>query len=113
MLNIKTLSIGILIAALSGMASAHSSHTRMEPVNQHEATVRADKVIDELLASDRLESSWSEAERAETNLRDTGSGKIWVLRYENPAASDSSKNELFIFIDELGNILSAGYEDKI
>jgi hypothetical protein len=112
MLNIKALTIGLLIATLSGMVSAHSSHARMEPISQQEASVRADKVIDELLASDRLESSWAKADRSETNLRDTRSGKVWVLRYENPAASDPSKQELFIFIDDLGNILSAGHEDK-
>jgi hypothetical protein len=45
--------------------------------------------------------------------QDTAKGKVWVVRYANPNASDAAKQDLYIFVDELGNVLTANHEGTL
>lgn len=113
MSNFKALSLGIVLAFMAGAANAHSSHAPMEPITQEAAADRAAQVIQNLLARNQLESSWANAQATETLEQDTSRGKVWVVRYVNPNASDAAKQDLYIFIDELGNVLTANHEGTL
>jgi hypothetical protein len=45
--------------------------------------------------------------------QDTAKGKVWVVRCANPNASDAAKQDLYIFVDELGNVLTANHEGTL
>lgn len=113
MLNLKSFCVGVMVAALAGQVSAHSNHGHMEPISQPQAATKANNVIQTLVTNRKLDASWSKAQAQETTSQDTPLGKLWVVRYQNPQEKDTAKHVLYIFLDEMGNIVTANHDGKL
>lgn len=113
MLNFKKIFVGLLLAVLAGPVAAHSNHARTEPVTQEEASSRADQVVKYLVEREQLDSSWESAGQPVTSQRPTPNGTVWVMRYENGEITDAAKKALFVFVDEMGNVLNANHNGQL
>lgn len=109
----KALSLGIVLSTLSTFSQAHSSHSRMEPLAQEAIVDRADQMVETLLSKDHLEDSWAHIKVAESIKMTASQGKVWSVRYTNPNASDNAKQDLYIFVDEMGNPLGANHNGEL
>lgn len=109
----KTLSLGIVLSTLAAFANAHSSHAHMEPLTKEAIVERANQVVDVLMSKQQLEESWSSAQATEASEQETSRGRVWVVRYANPNASDETKQDLYIFVDEMGNPVTANHDGEL
>ena len=103
---------GCLLLA-SVQATAHPFHDNIEPVSEAKASILADRVVTFLVGSKKLPLSWQNKQLKTVRTRDTTLGTVWVVVFENPEESNASRSTLFIFLDELGNPISANFDGKL
>ena len=113
MMKTQALAAGILMAALTGPVGAHSNHTSMEPVTQAEASTKAGAVVQNLVTNQKLDNSWKQAKAQRVTEHQTPDGTLWDVQYQNPQEKDAAKQTLHVFIDEMGNVVTANHDGKL
>ncbi|WP_020406285.1 DUF6488 family protein [Hahella ganghwensis] len=98
---------------LASPVSAHSDHGAAAPITEAQASEQADAVKQYLVDNQQVEASWNEAGNGAVSLKEVEAGKLWVVQYNNPAASDPAARSLYVIIDELGNVLAANHTGEI
>ncbi len=76
-----------------------------------EATVKdcAEQRRAALVKNGKLDASWGSAKQEAIELVDGKKGKEWKVRFTNPAATDKSKQTLFVFFAHNGNFIAANF----
>ena len=79
-----------------------------------EATVSACAMQrkDALVKSKKLDASWSAIKPASIEAVDGKKGKEWKVIFSNPASTDKSKTNLYLFFSESGNFIAANHSGK-
>ena len=67
---------------------------------------------DSLVKSGKLENSWSKVEHSKMEQIDGSKGKEWKLTYQNAAATDKSKQNLYMFYALAGHFIAANHTGK-
>lgn len=112
-MQFKQLFLGSVLTLVTISAGAHvGGHDESQPITQDQAAARAEKIVPVLIKDKKLDASWSKRERKDVKLQDTGSGRVWVVSYRKLAEKDPKKQNLFIFIDDLGNYLNMNHTGK-
>lgn len=62
-----------------------------------------------LVKNGKLDSSWQAAKLEKLELVDGKKGKEWKVAFSNPAATDKSKQTLYIFFSHPGNFIAANF----
>lgn len=62
-----------------------------------------------LVKSGKLESTWQSAKLERIELVDGKKGKEWKVMFTNPAATDKSKQNLYVFFSHPGNFIAANF----
>ena len=62
-----------------------------------------------LVKAGKLESSWQSAKLGTLELVDGKKGKEWKVSFSNPAASDKTKQTLYVFFSHPGNFIAANF----
>lgn len=107
------LCIAILVSLLASQVTAHSNHGIEEPVSKEVVEARSDAVINQLVSQNKLNKSWGGAKKTAVAQRETPEGKVWVVQFDNPDETVESRKALYVFVDELGNILGASHENQL
>ncbi|WP_148861860.1 DUF6488 family protein [Marinobacter fonticola] len=108
----KLVFIAVLFFAtsFSGHLHAHSNHGAAEPLSKGSVTERTDSVKKQLVDSGKIQTVWSEVDADNVQKKETEAGVLWVVTYEN---ADADPNKLFIFVDELGNVVTANHSGEL
>lgn len=86
-------------------AGGHSHAT----ISADAASAMASKKVEELVGNGKLDKSWSALPPANTEQKDFGKGKEWVVSFNNPSVADKAKQTLYVFFDASGHYLAANY----
>jgi Family of unknown function (DUF6488) len=64
---------------------------------------------DALIKAGKLDASWQAVKLGKLELVDGKKGKEWKASFTNPAATDKSKQTLYVFFSHPGNFIAANY----
>lgn len=65
-----------------------------------------------LVKQGKLDASWANVKQDEVRVVEGKKGKEWLLTFKNPAATDASKQTLYMFYSLPGNFIAANYTGK-
>jgi len=65
-----------------------------------------------LVKSGKLENSWQNARIEKVELVEGKKGKEWKVLFTNPAATDPSKQSLYVFFSHPGNFIAANFNGQ-
>ncbi len=109
----------ILTATLIALQSLSSAATAGEggrchfhgnkPASEAAVTDCANQQRLALVKGGKLEGSWQDAKLDKLELVDGKKGKEWKAVFTNPAASDKSKQNLYVFFSHPGNFIAANF----
>lgn len=112
------LRITILTAALMGAggataAESSSCHFHGKKVAAEETVTNCAAERKELLIKQgKIDSSWKIIEQDKVELVDGKKGKEWLVTFINPAATDKTKERLYLFFTATGNFIAANFTGK-
>lgn len=72
----------------------------------------ADKRKAALVKAGKLDASWQNVKLEKAELVDGKKGKEWKLSFKNPAASEVSKQTLYLFFSQPGNFIAANHSGQ-
>lgn len=112
----KTLLATVFVTALSLSSAAHagadaSCHFHgSKPAAETAVLQCATQYKDKLVEGGKLEKSWQAVSKVEKMEQLDGKrGKEWKLSFKNPAATDKTKDTLFLFYSLPGNFIAANH----
>ena len=105
--------VSLLALAAAGSVSAAEGSS----CHFHGNTPASEKVVVDcasqrkaaLVSSGKLEKSWEAAQVDKTEQIDGKKGKEWKVSFSNPAASDKTKQTLYVFFSHPGNFIAANF----
>ncbi len=104
------LAIVMAVALPSSLVWAHADgHGAAPPVSRQDIESRADTVRRQLIQQGTLAGSWTDTPIQSTDIKGTAYGSMWIVKYSNAEEADPEKRDLYIFIDEIGNVVSANF----
>lgn len=109
---VVVVSLAVSGHALAGAGHSHS-HAVAEPVSKDQVTQRAAGVIQQLVNSEKIASTWANASSGEAEKKSTSAGELWVVQFANPDATDQDKANVFVFVDEYGNAVGANHTGEL
>jgi hypothetical protein len=65
-----------------------------------------------LVANGKIDKTWSTIKPATLEQVDGKKGKEWQVTFKDPAASDKSKETLYMFFTLQGNLIAANFTGK-
>jgi len=95
----------VALADVGGSCHFHGK----KPATEAVVTDCANQRRAALVKSGKLESSWQAAKLEKLELVDGKKGKEWKVAFSNPAATDKSKQTLYIFFSHPGNFIAANF----
>lgn len=110
-----TFAISALFLSLLATPAAHADEGSSchfhgnKPASEAVVKDCADKRKAALVKVGKLDASWQSAKLEKAELVDGKKGKEWKLSFKNPAATDASKQTLFIFFSQPGNFIAANH----
>jgi hypothetical protein len=111
--NLLAITLLTLATMAFNVAWAHGDHVPEAPVTQQQVELRAAAVLEQLLDQNALAESWSKALLLTTNLQATPYGQMWVVHYKNSEENDAAKKDIYVFLDPVGNIVSANHRQAL
>lgn len=96
---------GSALADAGGSCHFHGS----KPATEQVAIDCANKRVATLVTSGKLPKSWQGAKVDKAELVDGKKGKEWRVSYKDPAATDKTKETLYIILTGPGNFVAANY----
>jgi len=72
----------------------------------------ADQRKMKLIARGKIDAGWKTVTPESINTIDVEKGKEWKVIFNNPALSDKSKSNLYMFFSESGNFIAANHTGK-
>lgn len=114
--TVKT-TISIITFALLSFASAPAWSAGEGNCHFHGSTPASEQVVvncadkrrDALVASGKLAKSWQASKVEKAALVDGKKGKEWRVTYKDPAATDKTKETLYLIFTPPGNFVAANY----
>ncbi len=83
-------------------------------ITQAEASTKAQQVLEKLVAGNKLGGSWGSVKAKEISEKKSHHGDpVWVALYVNADEKDAGKQNLYIVLDEVGNVVSAEHTEKL
>lgn len=79
------------------------------PASEQVAVSCADKRKDALIAAGKLPKSWQAVKVDKAQLVDGKKGREWRVAYKDAAATDKTKETLYIILTAPGNFVAANY----
>ncbi len=114
MKKLTALILGVGLALASQQVLAHGNHADVEPITQAEASTKAQQVLEKLVAGNKLGGSWGSVKAKEISEKKSHHGDpVWVALYVNADEKDAGKQNLYIVLDEVGNVVSAEHSEKL
>lgn len=105
----STLSL-LTVPAFSGPGHDHShSH---QAITAQAVEQKASKQVAELIAKGKLDKSWNAIKPAKSYQKTFEKGKEWVVELTNGAASDKTKQTLYLFYTLDGHYVAANFTGK-
>lgn len=95
----------LALADVGGSCHFHGK----KPATESVVTDCANQRRAALVKSGKLESSWQGARLEKLELVDGKKGKEWKVAFTNPAATDKSRQTLYIFFSHPGNFIAANF----
>jgi hypothetical protein len=114
MKKLTALILGFSLTLAAPQLLAHSDHSDAEPITHAEASTKSQQVLEKLVSGKKLAGSWSMAKAKDLSPKKSHHGDtVWVALFVNADEKDSSKQSLYIVLDEVGNVLSADHTEKL
>ena len=105
-------SVTLTLAAPAAQAGADANchfHGN-KPVAEATVVVCATQYKDKLVSGNKVEKTWQAVTKHEKIEQIDGKkGKEWRLTFRNPAATDKTKEALFLFYSPAGNFIAANH----
>lgn len=98
------------VALADAGGSCHFHGTK--PASQAVVTDCAHQRRAALVRSGKLEASWQDARLDKLELVDGKKGPEWKVSFTNPAASDKTRQTLFLFFSHPGNFIAANFTGR-
>jgi hypothetical protein len=95
----------VAMADVGGSCHFHGQ----KPATEAVVTDCANKRRATLVKSGKLDSTWQNAKLEKLELVDGKKGKEWKVSFSNPAASDKTKQTLYVFFSHPGNFIAANF----
>lgn len=110
---LKIMAFAMCLSIFPLSAWAHSDHGSFDLITETQAVTKSEQLVKDLVLSEQLESSWKEVKGSSATSQNTSRGPVWRVSFMNPKAADGKKSTLYVFLDEFGNPISAGYEEAL
>ena len=72
----------------------------------------ADQRKGKLIARGKIDAGWGSIKHESITTIDGEKGKEWKVIFSNPASTDKSKTNLYLFFSESGNFIAANHSGK-
>jgi len=113
-MNLRTLSLGIIISlfsitALAGGGHNHGHGHSHSPANQETAIANATKVVAALVSKNKLDKSWTSITASSADKKEFKGEKEWVIVFVNDKITDSAKKKLYVFLTLGGDYIAANH----
>lgn len=95
----------VAMADVGGSCHFHGQ----KPATESVVTDCANKRRATLVKSGKLDNTWQNAKLEKLELVDGKKGKEWKVSFSNPAASDKTKQTLYVFFSHPGNFIAANF----
>ena len=112
-INMSFAALALTFASWSFAGEGSSCHFHGSK-KAKESTIEqcANQRRDLYLKNGTIDASWSDVKPSVIELVDGAKRKEWRVRFDNPQASDSTKDQLFMFFTLPGNFIAANYSGK-
>lgn len=95
-------------SAMADQGSSCHFHGK-KPATEAVVTDCANQRRSALVKNGKLDASWQSAKLEKLELIDGKKGKEWKALFTNPAATDKTKQNLYIFFSHPGNFIAANF----
>ena len=95
----------------SGPGTPGHSHSH-GPITAEAAQEKATQQVAELVTKGKIESSWNNIKPAKTYEKKFEKGAEWVVEFVNSAATDKTKQTLYVFYTLDGHYLATNFTGK-
>lgn len=123
MMYLKTLLLGLTLSLLPIISIAGSGHDHghghghdhghsSTPVTQEVAKENAAQIVSELVARDKLESSWLLITAASIEKITVKESSEWLVVFTNSNIADAKKQTLYVFLTPGGEYIAANFTGK-
>lgn len=111
--NATLLGLSLIVSAptLAGEGHDHSGHSH-EPVSQEKAIESATASVGKLVEKGKLDPSWKAVKATGAEKKQFDKTVEWVVTFNNPAAPDKAKQNLYVFISLTGSYNTANFSGK-
>ena len=82
------------------------------PISAEAAQEKATKQVADLVSKGKVDKSWSAIKPAKSYQKTFEKGKEWVVEFANSAASDKTKQTLYLFYTLDGHYMAANFTGK-
>ncbi len=113
------LSIAAFVLASTASAGAYAGEGEgchfhgNKPASETTVIDCATRYKNQLVAGDRLDKSWQAVSKQDKIEQvDSKRGKEWQVTFKNPAATDKTKDTLYLFFSLAGNFIAANHNAR-
>lgn len=99
-------SLSLLFTASTAIAGSGHYHG---PIDQAGAEQRAERAVSSLIKQSVLEPSWQGLPVTSVEKAEYPGDKVWLARFSNAKATDSAKQELYVYLTLTGGFITANY----
>lgn len=107
------LGLSLIVSAptFAGEGHDHGGHPH-EPVRQDKAIESATDAVSKLVEKAKLDASWKAVKATGAEKKQFDKTVEWVVTFNNPAAPDKAKQNLYVFISLTGSYVTANFSGK-
>ena len=97
------------VPAIAGSGHDHGHSHAPAPVNKEIAEINAGKVVNSLIASGKIDNSWSLLTASSSEKKNFNGQSEWVVIYVNKEIADAAKQKLYVFLTLSGEYIAANH----
>ncbi len=101
--------IFIALAIISSILYGHGGHDHKSKSAIQQI---AKKKIEQLIRSSKIDKSWSNPYISNTKKKQFGNKMEWMISLENSYIKDKTKQIIFVFVSEDGEVKGVNYTGK-
>lgn len=111
--NATLLGLSLIVSAptFAGAGHDHGGHSH-EPVSQDKAIEAATEAVGKLVEKGKIDASWKAVKATGAEKKQFNKAVEWVVTFNNPAAPDKAKQNLYVFISLTGSYITANFSGK-
>lgn len=111
-MQLRTLSLGIILSFFSATAIAHGLAHSIGLVDQATAKTNASRIVAAFIKRNELDKSWASIKASSVEKKVSNGNTEWVVVFINKNITDTAKQKFYVFLTLGGDYIATNYTGK-